>query len=115
MSHYEKKSFNERCSDSMKIREGNPGKIPVIIEKISKSDLPNLDKNKYLVPDDFTVAQFLIILRNRMRISHEKSIFLVVKNTIPTSSELMSVIDNRYKNEDGFLYMHYTGENTFGY
>lgn len=33
---------------------------------------------------------------------------------MPSSSQTVAELDQLYKNEDGFLYMNYSGENTFG-
>jgi len=49
-----------------------------------------------------------------MQLSPEKAIFLFVNNVLPPTAELMSRIYKDYKDEDGFLYITYSGENTFG-
>ncbi|GFP89635.1 autophagy-related protein 8c [Phtheirospermum japonicum] len=46
--------------------------------------------------------------------SAEKAIFVFVKNMLPPSTAMMSAIYGEHKNEDGFLYMTSSGENTFG-
>ena len=33
-------------------------RIPVIVEKAPRADIAEIDKKKYLVPGDLTVAQF---------------------------------------------------------
>ena len=44
-----------------------------------------------------------------------KSLFLIINNSVmPSSSQTVAELDQLYKNEDGFLYMNYSGENTFG-
>jgi len=37
-----------------------------------------------------------------------------VKGTLPATSDLMSKIYEEHKKDDGFLYMTYNGESTFG-
>ena len=71
---------------------------------------------KYLVPNDITTGQFTYIIRKRIELEPEKAIFLFAGEdyTIPPSSSLISEIYNNYKDEDGFLYFTYSGENTFG-
>jgi len=50
----------------------------------------------------------------------EDSIFLFVQDkkekqdVLPPSSALMTTIYDKHKDEDGFLYITYSGENTFG-
>jgi GABA(A) receptor-associated protein len=87
----------------------------VIVEKAAKSDVPDIDKKKYLVPSDITVGKFVYEIRKHMKLSPEKAIFLFVGNgVLPPTAALMSQIYDRFKDEDGFLYIVYSGENSFG-
>nr|GLL45679.1 autophagy-related protein 8C-like isoform X1 [Ipomoea trifida] len=106
--------LERRQSESTRIREKYPERIPVIVEKAERSDIPDIDKKKYLVPADLTVGQFVYVVRKRIKLSAEKAIFVFVKNMLPPTAALMSAIYEENKDEDGFLYMTYSGENTFG-
>ena len=45
----------------------------------------------------------------------KKSIYLFVDNkVIPATSSILGVIYKMYKDDDGFLYIGYGGESTFG-
>ncbi|KAF7150831.1 hypothetical protein RHSIM_Rhsim02G0106700 [Rhododendron simsii] len=130
-----------RKAESGRIREKYADRIPVIVEKAERSDIPDIDKKNmttdvafayvemelsagnfdvgycaaiYLVPADLTVGQFVYVVRKRINLSAEKAIFVFVKNTLPPTAALMSAIYKENKDEDGFLYMTYSGENTFG-
>ncbi|KAI9475705.1 MAG: light chain 3 [Benjaminiella poitrasii] len=107
-------SFEKRKKESERIINKYPDRIPVICEKILKSDIPTIDKKKYLVPTELTVGQFIYVIRKRIKLSPEKAIFIFVNGILPPVSESMVVIFDKYKNEDGFLYIQYSGENTFG-
>ncbi|KAK2918274.1 hypothetical protein Q8A73_005020 [Channa argus] len=104
-----------RCVESAKIRNKYPDRVPVIVEKVSGSQIVDIDKRKYLVPSDITVAQFMWIIRKRIQLPSEKAIFLFVDKTVPQSSLTMGQLYDKEKDEDGFLYVAYSGENTFGY
>jgi GABA(A) receptor-associated protein len=106
--------LEKRQAEANRIREKYPDRIPVIVEKAERSDIPDIDKKKYLVPADLTVGQFVYVVRKRIKLSAEKAIFIFVKNTLPPTAALMSSIYEENKDEDGFLYMTYSGENTFG-
>jgi len=107
--------FERRAEVAARIRSKYPDRIPVIVEKAPKSDAPDLDKKKYLVPCDITVGKFVFEIRKHMKLSSEKAIFLFVnKDVYPPTAALMSHIYEKYKDEDGFLYITYSGENTFG-
>ncbi|KAL3738859.1 hypothetical protein ACJRO7_020263 [Eucalyptus globulus] len=69
---------------------------------------------RYLVPADLTVGQFVYVIRKRIKLSAEKAIFIFVDNVLPPTGAIMSAIYDEKKDEDGFLYVTYSGENTFG-
>jgi len=115
MSRFKREhSAEQRAFESSRIRAKYPDRIPVIVEKSPKSDVPELDKKKYLVPSDLTVGQFVYVIRKRVKLSAEKAIFVFVNNALPPTASLMSTIYEENKDEDGFLYIQYSGENTFG-
>lgn len=110
-------SFDKRLEESIRIRTKYQDRIPIICEKIDTKknlDIPTVDKKKFLVPTDLTMGQFLYVIRNRIKLSPEKAIFLFVGGTIPASSMLVSDVYESKKDKDGFLYVEYSGENTFG-
>nr|XP_024393716.1 autophagy-related protein 8C-like isoform X1 [Physcomitrium patens] len=104
----------KRQAEASRIRGKYPDRIPVIVEKAEKSDIPDIDKKKYLVPADLTVGQFVYVIRKRIKLSSEKAIFIFVKNVLPPTAAMMSSIYDEHKDEDGFVYFTYSGENTFG-
>lgn len=106
--------FVERKKESEKIRAKYPDRIPVIVEKALGSNIQEIDKRKYLVPSDISIAQFMWIIRQRIQLSPEKAIFLFVGKVLPQSSANISEIYEEHKDPDGFLYVCFSGENTFG-
>lgn len=107
--------INKRSEESKNILERYPDRIPVIVNKQANSLIADIDKTKYLVPNDLTVGQFMYVIRKRINLEPEQAMFLFIDGILPTTSEQMSTIYDRNKNEDGFLYITYSGENTFGY
>lgn len=65
------------------MRQKYPNRIPVICEKVEKSDIPSIDKKKYLVPAELTVGQFVFVVRKRIKLSPEKAIFIFVNDVLP--------------------------------
>ncbi|KAK3691827.1 hypothetical protein RRG08_014209 [Elysia crispata] len=110
----EEHTFEHRKLESGKIRTKYPERIPVIVEKDPKSQIATIDKRKFLVPSDISVAQFMWIIRKRIQLPSEKAIFLFVGKVLPQSSASMGQIYEDHRDEDGFLYIAYSGENTFG-
>ena len=108
-------SFEKRKAEADKIRAKYADRVPVIVEKNSRSgDAPDIDKKKYLVPSDLTAGQFLYVIRKRMKLTPENAIFIFMNNSLPPSGDLMSQLYKNHRDEDGFLYVTYSGESTFG-
>jgi GABA(A) receptor-associated protein len=107
-------SFHDRAKESKRILEKYPDKIPVICERNFTSTLPNIDKHKYLVPTDLTVGQFIYVIRKRIKITPQQAIYLFIKGHMPPSNETMNITYSKFRDDDGFLYISYTNENTFG-
>ena len=106
----------QRLEKFNQIRSHYPGRIPVIVEKDTRSrDAPEIDKSKFLVPSDLSVGQFAYVIRKRLHMKPEKALFLFVGNVLPPTSANMNTIYEKYHDkEDHFLYVTYAGENTFG-
>lgn len=109
-------SLEKRTEVASKIRTKYADRIPVIVEKNPKdNNAPPIDKKKFLVPQDITVGRFVHEIKRHMpKLKAEDAIFLFVGDTLPPTSSLMSTIYETYKDDDGFLYITYSGENTFG-
>ncbi|XP_021821853.1 autophagy-related protein 8i-like [Prunus avium] len=107
-------SFDERLEESKNIIAKYPDRIPVIIERYSRTDLPEMEKKKFLVPRDMSVGQFIHILSSRLHLTPGKALFVFVKNTLPQTASRMDSIYENYTEDDGFLYMCYSSEKTFG-
>jgi GABA(A) receptor-associated protein len=108
--------FEDRFSDTKNILIKYPDRIPIICErsKTANKDCPMIDKNKYLIPMDLTMGQFIYVIRKRLNIPAEKAIFLFVNDSLLPSSTPIGHIYHLYKDNDNFLYVSYSFENTFG-
>ena len=98
-----------------KIRIKYPNKLPVFVFRSKKDkSLGDISNNKFLVPDSLTLGQFISVIRKRIKINSEVSMFLFINNTIPCTSASMSELYEKHKNKDGMLEIEYCGENVFG-
>lgn len=105
----------ERVKKSQIILEKYPDRVPLIIQP-SKNDRHAypIDKSKYITPRDLTMMQLQQIIRKRIRFPSEKALFMFINNKIyPITSSVGTIYDNN-KDSDGFLYVTYCQENTFG-
>jgi GABA(A) receptor-associated protein len=107
---------SKRRGESSKIREKYPDRIPVICEKAPNSKLKEVDKTKYLVPYDLTAANFSFIIRKRLELSKEAALFLLVsgKHSITGDTSMSEIYEKHKDSDDGFLYIAYTSELTWG-
>ena len=106
--------FEKRKAESTRIMTKYPDKLPIIVEKAKNSDIEEIDKTKYLVPEDLTMGQFVYVIRKRLKLTQEKAIFLFVNQILPPTAALVRQIYEDNKKDDGFLYITYSGENAFG-
>lgn len=49
-----------------------------------------------------------------MGLSPEEALFIFASSSVLSSNTLISAIYEKHKDPDGFLYIMYSGENTFG-
>lgn len=109
-----KHSFEKRLEESRRILKKYPDRVPVIILRGS-DEIPNIDRQKYLVPNDLAISGLMYIVRQRIKLSPEKSLYFFIDNTVmPATSNLVSNMYDEYADKDGFLYITYCGETTFG-
>jgi len=103
-----------RQADSKRLCNKYKERCCIIVGKIDKSDVPDIERHKFLVPNNLTVGQFIYIIRSRIECNSSQAIFLFINGKIPPTSRRLIDICEENKEEDGFLYITYTGENTFG-
>jgi len=108
--------FKKRIKESSRLLEKYPERVPVVIERDENSKhLTIIDKNKYLVPKDLTMCQLLWVIRKRMLIRKEQAVFLLSEAGILfNGTDHISYVYENNKDLDGFLYLRYANENTFG-
>ena len=108
-------AYEIRAHESAKIIAKYPDRIPLIVEKLPTNNLlPQISKSKFLVPSDITITQFMFIVRKYLKLDPSVSIYLFCDGVIPNASECINTTYINHKDPDGFLYLFYAGENTFG-
>jgi hypothetical protein len=120
---YTKTSFTEDEKNIIRnevevINQQYPGYIPIIVRAYNNKNNKNfvLTKTKFLVTNEITLAQFLTILRKKIKdIKSTESIYLLIDNTLMPITLAMSSIYKEKKDKDtNMLFITVCKENTFG-
>lgn len=108
-------SLEERQTQSFRLIKRFPSKYPIVIDRASRRD-PIIDKNKYIIQADTTIAQLVYLLRKRMTLSPDKALFFFWDGTILSGNMTISQLHHlsNLKHNDGFTYLFYSLESTFG-
>ncbi|ODN05118.1 Microtubule-associated proteins 1A/1B light chain 3C [Orchesella cincta] len=116
LSFKQRKPLAIRKEEVAAIRVKFPAKVPVIVERYHKeTQLPSLDKTKFLVPEEITMSQFITIVRNRLQLNSQQALYLLVSNkNLASLSRPLSQIYRDYRDDDGFLYVTYASQEVFG-
>jgi len=106
-------SLSQRQEEANRVLKKYPDRIPVIVESNTKELV--IDKNKYLVPAEITIGEFIYVLRKRIKLGPEQGLYIFLNNNIiPNTSTFISRIYANHKEKCGFLFLVITKENTFG-
>lgn len=105
----------ERFKKSQLILEKYPDRVPLIIQpsKTDRDAYP-IDKSKYITPRDLTLLQLQQIIRKRIHFPAEKAMFIFINNKIYPITSVIGPVYDTNKDTDGFLYVTYCQESTFG-
>jgi GABA(A) receptor-associated protein len=109
------KPLEKRKADADRLRLKYPDKVPVVLQRASKSELPQATKAKFLMPKIISIGKVQTILRDYLpEFDESKALFIFVDGAIPMISETLGELDSSRHSPDGFLYLKYSGESTFG-
>ena len=115
MEEYMKRNPEEiRIKECSRILHKHPDRVPIIVCKDKNCDMPEIDKQKYLVPKDMNLGQFIYVIRKRIKLQSNEALFVLVGHSLMPSNKSLQDIYEDNKDKDGFLYITYSSENTFG-
>lgn len=107
--------FEQRREKSAKLIEKYPNRIPIFAERRGGTEMPELLSSHFLLNSDMTIGHFMFMLRKRIKLNQEQGIYVFVNNILPPTQSTLIKVYNEYKDADGYLYLNYSGESTFGY
>ena len=107
--------MTDRKISAERIMTQHPSRIPVVVECSEQLQQEHpLSKNKFAVPYDLTLAQFLFVIRRHMKLQPEYAIYAFVNNRLHPTTSAIGTIYAQEKMEDGFMYIDIFQESTFG-
>ena len=108
-------TFDNRLAETKNALEKYPTRVPILVKMRKGSGTFHIEKCKFLVPEELTVAQFLMIIRKRIaKLESNQAIWMFCNGIIPPTTESVGSLYNRCKSKDGFLRIVCSEENVFG-
>lgn len=92
----------------------NPNRIPIILHQSKDCKNILLNKTKFIISSDLLIANLIYLIRKRLKITQDMSIFLFINNIIPSTNVTIGSLYEEHKGTDGILHIDYTSENVFG-
>lgn len=104
--------------DIDRVLKKHPNRVPVYVRKSPKckSDIEDIEKHKYLIPNDMTMGNFMCMIRRHIKLKPNQALFVLISkhNVLVPNGQTFGDLYNTYKDEDKMLHLDFTGENTFG-
>ena len=111
----QEKNLDERKENSQGLLKKFEDKIPLICEKDPKWKMESLSKTKFLVPNTMMWSQLADLIKGNIQLDNKEALFLLIAGKHQVSGEkTLGEIYEAYKDEDGFLYVSYAGQLSWG-
>lgn len=116
----EKNTFKQNYTQDVRQHESRTMKakyedrLPVVAQAHQPLAVDAKTCDKFLVPKDLSLGQFVHVLRKRKSFREDQSLYVIVDKMIPPSTMIMETLYEKHSDKDGFLYVFYAFENTFG-
>lgn len=109
-------SLEKRRAVARQLLAKYPDRVPIIIGRGELLNTKAATKFKFVCPGDITFGKFILEVRRHIPSLDPSSAlyFFTSTNTIPAVAAVMSTLYTKHKADDGFLYITYSCESTFG-
>jgi GABA(A) receptor-associated protein len=105
-------TIEERKKQSSNILNKYKDSVPIYIDFTNLSK--PIEKSKFVIPNGFTMGQLLTAIRMKMSLNPACALFIFINNRLIPVTTVVSTVYETNKDEDGFLYVCCSEENTFG-
>ena len=102
-----KYSKEERTKDFEELQRKHPNKYPIVFEKMPNTNFEDLNKEKYLIDPELSFRQVNYFVKGKLSLDdeHKNLRFFIDGKTPIKSNENVKDIYDKYKQNDGFLYL----------
>ena len=109
-------TFDQRKKESDRITAKYPNKCLIVVEKSDSSNVPDVQKKKWIVKEDLTFGQYVHLVKKNITLDNPKDIliFFVANSYLPRISDTIGEVYQQYKDKDGFLYVSYSQQEFLG-
>ena len=92
-----------------------PDKLPIIIEHKPAANYPKFQISRMLCPAEFTMQQFVSLVRRRTKLPKENALFAMANGKdLIAGGSLMVKEYRKHKSKDGFLYILFSDHEAMG-
>ena len=113
-SHFRSLPLEERIAHRARGLARRPTHIPVILER-GGEEAPELSCERFLFTPTLTGSQLHFVVRRQVKLEAQQALFLLCHGHIIHSETTVLDLYERYRDlQDGFLYISFALENTFG-
>jgi GABA(A) receptor-associated protein len=109
-------TLQARRTEAERLLLANPTKVPTIIEpRRVRDNRYFMAQNKFLISRDYSFLEFSQLLRNKLKLNANESLYLVAgATTIPSPEVSMARLYETARDTDGFLYISFSSQEAYG-
>lgn len=107
-------SFEKRRQLSENLLQKHPDYLPIIMLNSKPKTTKSFKKFKFICKRFYKFEDFLTLIRSSGHIESDKAIFFFCGHKLIQNKQFLSELYENNKHDDGFLYIHYMAESTFG-
>jgi hypothetical protein len=81
----------------------HPDKVPILLNRVNKSQLKNFDNNKYsqfkfriLILKTFSIFKLIMIIKKKLQLGHTEAIYLFANNTLLHAEQTLEEVYRKY-------------------
>lgn len=116
-STHEKKNNEKIRLESERMLKKHPERCILYVDVMKNSKgLPQQENKKFLVPNNIAFGSFTQIIRKNINLQPQTALFFFVGENMEMAClpKTVGELYEKYKSEDGRMYVYYDTENTFG-